>query len=210
MCWSLKASIVSFTVGMLGCILLLTKKKALDTAAALIGFWVLSMQGLEALMWYDHSCKLGINQLASKVSLIQNLGQPIIIWLALLPFYSNTNKNIASILAFMYIVSLFLWLNNNKNEFKKQDFFCTQSKECKGLEWNWAKGSNFNFFWNIFVFVLLSMFFLVKNKFFAYIIGGYVAISLFLSYLQYGYTKAVGSWWCLYAVALPYLQYFFI
>jgi hypothetical protein len=52
------------------------------------------------------------------------------------------------------------------------------------------------------------MFFLVKNKFFAYVIGGYVALSLLLSYLQYGYTKAVGSWWCLYAIALPYIQYF--
>lgn len=209
MCWSLKASILSFSVGMLGCVLLLTKQKALDTAAALIGFWVLSMQGLEALMWYDDTCKLGINQLASKISLIQNLGQPIIIWLALLPFYSNTNKNIANILQIIYIVSLVLWLYSNYNQFKQPNFFCTQSSQCKGLEWNWAKDSKFNLFWNIFVFVLLSMFFLVKNKFFAYVIGGYVAISLFLSYLQYGYTKAVGSWWCLYAVALPYLQYFF-
>ena len=208
MCWSLKASIISFSIGMLGCILLLSKQKALDTATALICFWILSMQGLEALMWYDHSCKLGINQLASKISLIQNIGQPIIIWLSLLTFYSNKNKNIANMLAGIYIISLLIWLYNNFKQFKESGFFCTQSKQCKGLEWNWAKDSKFNIFWYIFVTTFLSMFFLVNNKFFAYVIGGYVAISLLLIYLQYGYTKAIGSWWCVYAVGLPYLQYF--
>jgi hypothetical protein len=205
MCWSFEASLSTFVIGIFGCILLYLRNNHLDRQVAYFMFWILSMQGLEALMWYDKDCKMGINQVASKLSMIQNLVQPLLVGFIFYQFYSNENKKIVKLLQILYLVSTGLFLYYLYPKMLNSNFFCSKPNINNNLEWNWT-GPNLSKFWKVFLIVIFLSFLLIKNKGFAYMFAGYFALTLLYSWLLYKNTKAFGCWWCILAVGAPYLK----
>jgi len=205
MCWSYEASMTTFVVGMVGCVLLYLRGKPIDRALALFAGYVLSMQGLEALMWSDPTCTRGINEIASKVALIQNVGQPIVAGLLFYNFYNKTMQPYAVKIMAVYALALLAWVFSNWELFQQKGFFCTKPSDKHDLQWNWGTGDHDNVFWGIFILAALASLFMIDDKPFALTIGGYTLLSYVYSYYKYLNVKAVGSWWCVFATALPYL-----
>jgi hypothetical protein len=179
--------------------------KPLDRALALFAAYVLSMQGLEALMWSDPKCTKGINEIASKVALIQNVGQPIVGGLLFYNFYTKSMQPYAVKIMAVYSLMLLGWVFANWQLFQQKGFFCTQPAGDRDLQWKWATGDHDWAFWATFVVAFLAPLFMVDNEAFALTIGGYAALSYAYSYYKYLDLKAVGSWWCVLATAMPYL-----
>lgn len=205
MCWSFEASLSTFIIGIFGCILLYLRNQKLDRPLAYFMFWILSMQGLEAMMWYDKDCKLGINQFASKLSMVQNLFQPLLVGLIFYQFYTSENHKIVKLLQLLYLVSVGLYLYALYPQMNKSGFFCSTPINNHSLQWNWT-GDNYSKFWKVFLVVLLLSCFLIKDKGFAYTFTGYFTLTLLYSYMLYKNTKAFGSWWCILAVGAPYIK----
>jgi len=205
MCWSFEASISTFIAGMVGSGLLYARGRPIDRALALFAAYVLSMQGLEALMWTDPTCKKGINVPASIIALIQNVGQPLVGGWLFYNFYSAASKPYVIKIMAVYGIMLLGWLLSNWKVFQQKGFFCTQPSDKHDLQWNWASGDRDNVFWGTFVLAVMALLFMINDKPVALTIGGYTLLSYIYSYYKYLNVKAVGSWWCVFATALPYL-----
>jgi hypothetical protein len=200
MCHSYEASISALVVGWTGCLMLMMTKSKINFRVGLFFMYVLSMQLIEAMMWKDQGCR-GLNQTASKIGFIQNVGQPILAYLALLPFITKDNRMIATSAILIYIASLATYIWKNKTQMSLESFWCTKADE-GGLQWNWSRNQD-SWMWTIFVGSLaLTM---LSSKLSMYTTLATLG-TLVASYTRYGSSKAVGSWWCFYAVILPYVQ----
>lgn len=151
-------------------------------------------------MWKDQECS-GLNQIASKIGFVQNIGQPIFAFIALLPFLYKRTFPIAVLALIAYIVTLGWMVYKELPLMKTDSYWCTKSKG-NGLEWQWASSSN-NYLWLVFVVSLAITMFTSQLSLYTSVatLG-----SLLVSSIKYGGTKSVGSWWCYYAVNLPYVQ----
>ena len=200
MCHSLNASVGALVIGWAGCVMLYKTGSKLNERVALMLAYVISMQLIEALMWSDQKCT-GLNQLASKIGFVQNVGQPLVIFLALAPFMAKSlDLPVKTLLAF-YGLTLGLFIFSNHKDMLNPAYWCTKAGD-GGLLWNWA-GSQNRLIWTAFVGSLAASMFASKmsKSTSTATIGTLIA-----SYFRYGNSKAVGSWWCLYAVCLPYIQ----
>ena len=205
MCWSFEASMSTFIVGMVGSALLYARGRPIDKPLAIFAAYVVSMQGLEALMWSDPTCKKGINVPASMLALVQNIGQPFVgVWLFYNFYSAGTKPYVVKIMA-AYGIILLGWLFSNWKIFQQKGFFCTRPFNEHNLKWNWTTPAHQSVFWGIFVLTVITLLFMVNDKPFALTIGGYTLLSYIYSYYKYLNVKAVGSWWCVFATALPYL-----
>lgn len=199
MCHSLDASLGALVIGWIGCILLFLSGSSINRNVSLMLAYVISMQLIEALMWMDQKCN-GLNQIASKIGFLQNIGQPIVIFIALLPFLSK-DKTIPKSMLCIYILALIIFIIRNFTSMKNDKFWCTKAGN-GGLQWNWS-GKQDMFIWITFVAsVAATMFYSKMSKFTSFA----TFATLLASYFRYGSSKAVGSWWCLYAICLPYIQ----
>lgn len=200
MCHSYEASISALIVGWAGCFMLMMTKSRINFRVGLFFFYVLSMQLIEAFMWKDQKCS-GLNQIASKIGFIQNIGQPILAYVALLPFIPKENIMFVTIATIVYIVSLTAFVLKNKTQMTLESFWCTKAQH-QGLEWNWSRKQDL---WIWFIFVASLSITMLSSKL-SLLTSLATLATLLASYLRYGATKAVGSWWCFYAVILPYVQ----
>jgi len=202
MCYSLNASIGSLVAGWTGCYLLWRSGLAINKVFGLFMAYVISMQLLEAVMWSDQDCT-GMNQLASKIALVQNVGQPI---MAFILFYAFTPKRwqmVSSVAVTIYIVTLLHYFWSNREAMTKPSYWCTRSRG-EGLVWNWVN-DNTQWMWSVFVVSAFLILFLSR-------INKLTTIAMFsalmMSAAMYKDVKTYGSWWCFYAVSIPFLQLF--
>lgn len=200
MCYSYDSSVSALIVGWIGCLMLMLSNKRINFRVGLFFFYVIGMQLIEALMWSDQKCK-GLNQIASKIGFVQNIGQPIIAYLALLPFIPKQSLMIITTGLLIYLASLIAFIWKNKTQMSLDSFWCTKSNG-SGLEWNWSRKQDL-WIWVIFVGILFLT--MISSKLSVYTTLATMG-TLVASYARYGSSKAVGSWWCFYAVILPYVQ----
>jgi hypothetical protein len=186
-------------IGWFGCILLYSSGSHINRNVALMFAYIISMQLVEALMWMDQKCD-GLNQIASKIGFLQNIGQPIVIFIALLPFFYKNNI-LPKIMLGIYIITLLIFITKNIKSMKNDKFWCTKSGY-GGLQWNWSRKQDVYVWITFIASFAASMFYSKLSKFTSFAMFA----TLLASYLRYGTSKAVGSWWCLYAVCLPYVQ----
>lgn len=209
MCWSFKASLTSFILGSGSSLYLIYRNGYLDRVVGYIMLYITSMQGLEALMWMDQKCT-GLNQLATKIAIFQNLMQPFVAFLVLKNFYLKEYKSYINLLMLVYGFFILFYLNKviikNMN---KKNFFCTNSLNIHHLQWNWVNNNLKDFegyFWLLFSIALVIPMFFIKNRFFSYFMGLMFGLSLLFSMYYYKSTRAIGSWWCVLVVLIPIIK----
>ena len=209
MCCSFNASITSYVIGMTTAIYLIYRNLYLDSAIGYFMLYIIQIQGLEALMWYDDKCT-GINQFATKLAIVQNLFQPIVAFLIFYNFYSQNKLNSIKLIMLLFVIVLpiyfYFYIYQKSDE---KGFFCTLPSSEHNLTWNWTSSDFTKFggwFWFIFCFALIYPFFNVRSKTFSLIIGIYVTTTLLISGYLSPKTKATGSWWCLAAVLIPVIK----
>ena len=122
MCHSYEASVSALVVGWAGCLMLMMTKSKINFRVGIFFMYVLSMQLIEALMWKDQQCD-GMNQTASKIGFVQNIGQPILAYVALFPFIPKENLMLVTIALMVYVVSLVAFILKNKTQMTLESFW---------------------------------------------------------------------------------------
>jgi len=217
MCYSANASLIAFILAATGQIALW--KKGGQARALGVGLTSLTlMQLFEYIMW-KNPCNLSstnnANKYASRMAMVSNYAQPLTIAVSLLYFkqVGNITKGIfyaslAYSVLLLYVV-LTRWNNvtcSAPTGISTTGEICNKSN-C-GLEWQWTSEIN-NSYWLIyFLFLNVCSLALLKPFSTAIIATGFINISLVFAFLLHGETRNIGSQWCFYAVALPWLLYF--
>ena len=214
MCWSFEASLSAFLIGG-GASLYLIKRDRyyLDKQIGYLMFWIILMQLFEAFIWSDQKCN-GLNQLATKLSVLQSLLQPIVGYFVFKDFYIHDARKNIDFLFIIYSIAIFIYLLNVLKG-KKNSFFCTKAGP-NGLRWNWSavtsrtkselKNPNLLMYVSLAIFLIYPLFHIKKsNSTFALLILGTL---LFSNYIYWD-TSSIGSWWCLAAVPIPIIKIFF-
>lgn len=132
MCFSAEVSLSAFILGLSSSILLYRKGQVFDRIVALYFAYISFMQGIEWLLWNHQTCDDYHKQL-SRLGMIINLSQPIILGIMLIYF---TGKNIAAILAIMllyFLCTLLIYF------LYTPDLQCTTPRpNDPHLVWNWT------------------------------------------------------------------------
>ena len=191
MCYDYETSRNTFILGTIGTIINLLKYKnnSIFTVLNIFWFFVISMQFWEALIWKDYKCKL-----TSKLAMINNIIQPLILLLVfLIPNYQNKNKSLIYFCTIIYILYI--------SRYFKKDYVCIRKPSGIHLKW-WDKyGTILYLSLSIFLFKILYSTKIANTQ-----------IGLFIGSLVIGYAlaknkkKSIGSIWCWVAAFTPYLN----
>jgi len=218
MCWSEKASLTTFIIGLVLCLFLIIRNAAYDRLFGIFFMWVIFMQFLEYLMWRDIECKGNLNNIASQIAWFQNLTQPLVCGILLIVYVyvgqtlkeKNKNSPIPLPLFVVLLIAyawLFLWWIFDKKPYKEK--FCTQpcKNNCRGhyLQWPWIKNHGSLIWTGYFIAFAAIIVASLRNKA-ALILSAYLLISCAIASIFLPFSKAWGSWWCVFAIGGPFLK----
>ena len=204
MCFSKNASIVSFSIGMLGAFLCISLGTINDKILGYFLGYVALMQGIEYLLWSHPKCD-DYNRIISIIGMLLNNMQPIVFGLIVLLF----NPKIRNIKLFYFIIVLYLcvgipyslsFINNKQAQ-------CTiKNKVTTHLNWNWNIMNYYQLVYAVFIiaFCVISILGLSNSRY------GYIfAFIILFSYASSAmiYSNNVGALWCYYTAFAPILYY---
>lgn len=186
MCWSFKASLVTWIIGLVTGIVLLCRRKPNDIILGMLILAYSSMQLWEAMMWYDQSCSV-INYLGTRLAYIALWTHILAIGIGLyieqkvlLPFFIG-----AVVLAYGVYAMPKTWM-------------CTKP----GMNGHLAWGFDASFYPIVFAIALLLCLVYIRPLSHAIIVSLLFLFSFALSY-WYSYPagfgagkSVVGSFWC--------------
>ncbi len=205
MCWSAEASLAFFVVGWAASGILICRDAAMDRFWGIFFLWVTAMQFLEFLMWRDQQCG-ALNNAASQAAWAQNLAQPLVglaLALAYVRYSPGARQALVGV-AVAYAACVLAWAVTAK---PFAEHLCARADEaCSGsLRWPWARdfpkwvwGAYFAAFG---VLVLATW----KNRS-ARVMCLYLCATLAVAAAFTPFEKALGSWWCVFAVGGPVLK----
>jgi len=194
MCFNKDVSILSYLIGFSGCILLYYRDYKIE---ALLYAFIIQMQLIEYLLWLNNSCNL-INKTITKIGIVLNHFQPIILYFLIIYYNSNLDKYRKIII---YITTTIAYLIYN---YKLLDSCTIGIENKKELFWEIQHGHLFEYY-HIFVFALFFMILLGLKKH-NYLNAYIILASIIISYIVYDKNKAVGTIWCLFAAYIPLHQ----
>lgn len=200
MCYSFEVSISTFLIGLTFSIINLIKfKNPIYICLSIYWLVIIFMQLWETLLWKNYKCKL-----VSKLAMINNLFQPLVLLLVLLiPNYlkkNDVNLPLVGLLIFIYLGYI--------TKYFKQDYGCIKEKNGIHLKWWDIYGAYLYVIVSVILFKLI-----LPNKI------ANTQITLFISSLIIGnlfyeknsiYNKhgRKGSIWCWASAFIPLLNYF--
>lgn len=199
MCWNEPVSWTTFFIGTFFNIFNICyfKNKTL-TAVSILLEWLLLMQLFEALIWRSQNSteKSQLNKIATNGAMIANLTQPIILAFLFIAISDNQiNKYFAIAVIMIYICYILYCLNQTSNY---NSIDVKSQKDCVHIDLKWWK----NISGGVYVATLFVLIFLlIRPLKFAFLVGGYIALSLIISLMFY--SCSVGSMWCWFTAFAP-------
>ena len=205
MCFSKNASIVSFTIGIVGSILCITLGTATDKIVGYFLGYVSLMQGIEYLLWSHQICD-NYNRVVSIIGMLLNNMQPLVLGLIILYF----NPKIRHITWFYFFMLLYLCVGipYSLSFIKNKKVQCTiKNNNSHHLDWNWNIMNHYRLVYLIFIIseCLICILGIPKPKY-----GWLCAFFILFTYLTsaYFYSSNVGALWCYYTAFIPLIYYF--
>jgi hypothetical protein len=216
MCYSANASLIALVLGAAGQIVL-WKRGTPQSRALAIGLTpVTAMQAFEYVMW-KNPCSVNapnrLNQAVSRLAMITNISQPLVISSCLLWIHRNTLYKSKAVLVGTLAYSYLLVADVTK---AWPSVTCSStigsaangqacSQNTCGLEWQWVDGVSRNSWWAYFILLHASALALIKPTSTALLSLGFIDIALAFAVGLHSKDRSVGSHWCFYAVALPWI-----
>jgi hypothetical protein len=201
MCFSAQASLATLIIGLAGSALVFTLNRSFDHIIALYIAYVSLMQGVEYALWSHQTCD-ELHKWISKIGMILNASQPLVLGLIVLLMSPRALKNSHAILLILAIYSVFAVFYFK--EYTK-DLQCTTPRpDDPHLVWNWGTLSSYHIWWTIYLvsvvlISILGMPTLNNGTDFALI----AALGMGLSILVYP-RQDMGAMWCFFtALTLP-------
>jgi hypothetical protein len=199
MCYNIQASITSFIVGFISSIILFHY----DAILSIFFMFVFLMQLYDFIFWSNQK-KNNINFFFTKLAMITNYSQPILLGLLLFlnkRFERKYYNNILFIFI-LYIISTIVYIIYSWNNI---NYTLVSKKSYPSLYWQWTylKYKEIYFTFYMFMTILLSYFGFPKPL--NYILIFIILLSFIISYYFYKGKSAVGRFWCYYSAYLPLL-----
>ena len=198
MCFNKDISILSYIIGLCGCILLYYRDYKIE--ALFYGF-IIQMQLIEYLLWLNNSCNW-INKTITKLGIALNHLQPIILYFLIIYISKLTRhtKIIINLIIIFYIITTIGYIGYNYKLLNTCTLGIENEKE---LFWEIQHGLLFEYY-HIFCFVLILLILLGLNKH-NYLNAYLISLTLIISFIKYDTRKGVGTVWCLFAAYVPVL-----
>lgn len=205
MCYTSSTSIKAFIIGVVSSLLLITldfKNKNVDTNKSykIIGYFFLFvtlMQLYDAIFW-NNPPPTNTNKITTKLAMITNHLQPII--LGLLIYYFNRNMEETSKIALIvYTICITLYTINAWN---KVEYTTVSNRSNPSLDWEWNHQYGAPIVYFIFLVTLIILFYQNVK------VGGILAailtlVSFLFSLYKYQIKAASGRFWCYFAAFAP-------
>jgi len=204
MCYSKSLSLKSFLFGIISSIYLYINNNNNSSYSfnenktiALFFSFVSLMQLVEYFLWSDLKCT-GINQTTSKIGILLNHFQPVVLLLISL-FYLESNKSLdlniiilINIIYSIYVIYVYKRFLDEKN-------FCVKPNKKGHLDWTWKHNFNYNFY-HLLIFLNLLNYYNYSK----------LTMSIILSYVLFfisltKFKDNIGEFWCLMVTGIPFL-----
>ncbi len=208
MCYSLRLSALSLSVGLLGCYLLVRlappKYRAISKAIALFFAFVYLMQLIEMMMWTDQECNNGLNRIASSLGPLLNHLQPVVLLVAATAFLPSARiipqslvyfANAAYVFYVIYMYGKYVSVGSAGNGHE----FCTRPNAEGHLDWPWKHYFEYGFYF--FMMILNAVNYYQNPQLMIALVVSFAL--LYVSGTQF--TKNIGEFWCLMVVSVPYV-----
>jgi hypothetical protein len=206
MCVNAETSITTFTVATFLNIIILNSTKNKDyIILAIIYQFIIFMQLFDFMAWIDQKCGT-LNQIATKLSLIHTILQPIFVSLICLLFTDNKSLTIKGTI--MMVIMIYIAIITHQLYYSKEPkpIYCMkQTVECNHLQYKWWSNIGYYGFFYFITPITLALLLLLKSFNFALIHVIYLFITFGISLLFYG--CGAPSIFCLFAVGGPILNY---
>lgn len=203
MCFSAKASLITFLLGTTFSILLIKygnpTYKSDNYVFGIMLLFISSIQLMDFTFWIDLKNTMGLNKLATIIGPLLNVGQPTIMYIIKLLYFkpdvlSDVNFNwpvmVLNILYALYLLSMYFRFITTEKQL-------TTSTSHGHLAWPWLKYANPYFYLILFA---INIFYLTN---FNYSLGMFI-ITYFFLYLSYKwFPYSIGELWCFFGSFIP-------
>ena len=194
MCYSSNASIISLITGLLSSILLYKY----NPIVALFFIWIIFMQLFDFIFWNNHAKNM-INFITTKIAMIFNAMQPIILVLLIMLYTKQELKPISKIITLFYIICMSIYVLLN---WTKVDYTLVTKDSSPSLDWKWNHMPGFTFIWGLYLMTFIILLFENFKSPLNYILVAVILTSFIMS-MPYLKKYALGRFWCYFAGYIP-------
>jgi len=205
MCFSAKASLITFLIGTIGSLFLIyfgnPKFINENITFGIFLIFISAIQLMDFFFWIDLKNKIGLNKIITIIGPLLNVGQPIILWLIKLLYFSpnifdKENLPFTSINILYLVILLY-----NYVKFLGRSTLVTGTNHGH-LEWPWIKYSN-----PIFYLILFAInIFYLTNLNYSLLLFSITYFFLILSSVFFKYN--IGELWCFFGAFIPFIMFF--
>lgn len=207
MCFSARISLLAFTFGIIGSILVYTLDGPSNKIISLFFAFISFMQLIEFFLWKNQICN-NYNKLLSKIGMWLNHLQPVVLGLLVIIF-NNTVPIIyyINLIIFLYLCIIIPYSLQYKDIGNLQ---CTiRNIKTQHLSWKWNTLKYANLIYSLFFLSTLILIFYIglPNK----TLKIYAVITTIVTYISSSliYRNNVGSLWCFYSAFIPIIYYLY-
>lgn len=204
MCFSANVSISTYIIGMIGSIILLFQGYIPE---GIFFIWVVQMQLLEFFLWKTlplenkNICIIpSLNKTTTKIAVIVNHLEPIVLWLAIIFFSKKVLPNIIHIILILFILISILY---TIQVLEVTECTTVTDTSYPHLHWKWNRGMNAGYYYLFFVCILMILCIFGLER--GYINAFIILFSFLLSWIIYGEKHSVGAMWCFAASFAPWI-----
>ena len=199
MCYTSRDSIISYFINISSCLALYKYAKSKEmTLIAIFFLFVGQMQLFDYIFWKNQSCNF-INTITTKIAIVFNHFQPIILFL-LLYYFGIKQSGFTESIFYLYLVIGLIYTLNMFNEVS-----CTLKNGDNVLDWQWNKGVGSTTTYALFLAYLTMASLSLPSPFLKYLLAFCNIFTFYISTKTSIFSKTVGRIWCYYASLLPVL-----
>jgi hypothetical protein len=204
MCFSAKASLITFLIGTIGSLFLIyfgnPKVRNENITFGIFLIFISAIQLMDFFFWIDLKNKIGINKVATIIGPLLNVGQPIILWTIKLLYFSPDIWSASNLpVTTINIVYLLVLLYNYTRFISNSNLVTTTNHG--HLEWPWIKYSSPVFYLILFA---INIFYLTNFNC-SLLLFSVTYFFLILSSVFFKYN--IGELWCFFGAFIPFIMY---
>ncbi len=194
MCYSSNASLISFVTCIVSSTILYNYNKII----ALFFIFISFMQLFDYIFWNNNDKNM-INFITTKIAMIFNAMQPVVLAVLIMFFMKQELKTISKILMLFYIicVSIYIIINWNKVDYTLVTYMSKPS-----LDWKWNHMPGFEFIWGLYLITFIILLFENFKSPLNYILI-ILLVGSFIMSIPYLKKYSLGRFWCYFAGYLP-------
>jgi len=206
MCFSKEVSLITFIIGLVGSIFVISLGTPSDLIVGYFLAFVSLMQFIEYLLWINQTCDQS-NKLITHWGMILNHLQPIILGLLILIIGKDDDNFLKIILIMLFYTCVII--PYSEQFLQRPEMQCTlKDGSTSHLLWNWNEMNHSTFVYAVFLISLIALSIVGipdKKIGLCMAFGGLVTFTT--SLWIYPSNRSTGALWCFYTAFMPVIYY---